>query len=465
MNRVYIKTYGCQMNERDSSAVAQMLRQRGYSIVTNEHDADIVLLNTCSVRDQSEQKAIGKAGYLTKRKKSNPNFILGVLGCMAQNRGADLLDNLPDLDLIVGTQKFHRTPDHLDNLITAMQGQGPIPATIVDLEEEDGSQNTINSHNPSERKISAFVSIMQGCDMNCAFCIVPKTRGTERSRPMEEIVNEIRSLTDKGTKEITLLGQIVTSYGKGIYPAILGRTPFVQLLEKIHEIPDLERIRFTSPHPLGFRKDLVNAFRDLPKLGEYAHLPVQSGSDRILKIMNRPYSRDRYLRLVSDLRVASPNIHLSTDVIVGFPGENDIDFKQTVDLFNEVSFDMAYIFKYSQRSGTPAVDMDDQVPRETKEERNHILLKALEKNSLKRNLSLVGDVQEVLVEGRARKGAGMFMGRTRGYRKVVFPGKDRLVGELLDIRITSASVSILKGDPILNSTVDSISQPALAESL
>jgi len=282
---------------------------------------------------------------------------------------------------------------------------------------------------------------------------------------MEEIIDEIRLLTVNGTREITLLGQIVTSYGKGIYSTILGKTPFVQLLEKIHEIPDLDRIRFTSPHPLGFRKDLVNAFRDLPKLGEYAHLPVQSGSDRILKSMNRPYSRDRYLRLVEDLRVASPNIYLSTDVIVGFPGEKDTDFQQTVDMFNQVAFDMAYIFKYSQRSGTPAVDMGDQIPQETKEERNRILLKALEKNSLKRNRSLVGDVQEVLVEGRARKGEGMFMGRTRGYRKVVFPGKDRLIGELLDIRITSASVTILMGNPILNSTVDSITKPALAEAL
>ena len=451
------------MNERDSSAVAEMLRGRGYSIVNNESDADVVLLNTCSIRDQSEQKAIGKAGHLAKRKRSDPNFVLGVLGCMAQNKGADLLDSLPDLDLIVGTQKFHRTPDHLDNLIAAMEGQGPLPSTIIDLDEEEGSQNTISSHNPHERKVSAFVSIMQGCDMNCAFCIVPRTRGSERSRPMGEIVKEIRHLVVRGTKEVTLLGQIVTSYGKGLYQAIRGKTPFVQLLEKIHDIDDLERIRFTSPHPLGFRKDLVEAFRSLPKLGEYAHLPVQSGSDRILKAMNRPYSRDRYLRLVEDLRDASPNIHLSTDVIVGFPGETDEDFALTVDLFNQVGFEMAFIFKYSERSGTVAVNMPGRVPQETKEKRNQILLKLLEATSLNRNLSLVGDVQEVLVEGHARKGEGMLMGRTRGYRKVIFPGKDRLIGNLLDVRITSASVTIIKGDPVLDSNFEPLSKPALAE--
>ena len=446
MNRVYIKTYGCQMNERDSSAVAQMLRQRGYSIVTNEHDADIVLLNTCSVRDQSEQKAIGKAGYLTKRKKTDPNFILGVLGCMAQNRGADLLDNLPDLDLIVGTQKFHRTPDHLDNLITAMQGQGPIPATIVDLEEEDGSQNTINSHNPSERKISAFVSIMQGCDMNCAFCIVPKTRGTERSRPMEEIINEIRSLTNKGTREITLLGQIVTSYGKGIYPAILGRTPFVQLLEKIHEIPDLDRIRFTSPHPLGFRKDLVNAFRDLPKLGEYAHLPVQSGSDRILKGMNRPYSRDRYLRLVSDLRAVSPNIHLSTDVIVGFPGENDMEFQETLNVMELVRFDSAYTFKYSARPGTKAAEFIDHVGEDEKQNRLEKVIVTQRKHTISNNKNYIGKTELVLVEKESKKSKKKWAGRTDSNKWVIFDKSNVNIGDIIPVFINKIKGITLHGN-------------------
>jgi len=261
MNRVYIKTYGCQMNERDSAAVAELLRGRGYSIVGSEHEADTVLLNTCSVRDQAEQKAIGKAGYLRKRKKENPNFILGIMGCMAQNRGSDLLDRLPDLDLIVGTQKFHRVPEHLDNLIQSLEGQGPRPATIVDLEDEEDSQNEIRLHKAGDRQVSAFVSIMQGCNMRCSFCIVPKTRGEERARPMDDIVEEVRGLVGSGTREVTLLGQIVTSYGQREYPRIGGKTPFVQLIETIHGIEGLERIRFTSPHPRGFRDDLVRAYR------------------------------------------------------------------------------------------------------------------------------------------------------------------------------------------------------------
>jgi tRNA-2-methylthio-N6-dimethylallyladenosine synthase len=463
MNRVYIKTYGCQMNERDSEAVSEMLLHRGYSIVSVEADADIILLNTCSIRDQSEQKAIGKAGHLVKLKQKKPNLVLGVLGCMAQNRGTELLDRLPDLDLIIGTQKFHRTPDHLDYLVSALRQEGVKPHPVVDLDDEDGSQNTINSHVHADGKVSAFVSIMQGCDMNCAFCIVPKTRGSERSRPMDHIVDEVKSLIDHGIKEITLLGQIVTSYGKNEYARVNGRGPFVQLLEKLHGLDGLKRIRFTSPHPLGFRNDLVNAFSELPKLGEYAHLPVQSGSDRILRAMNRPYSVKRYLRLIDDLRHASPHIHFSTDLIVGFPGETDNDFDLTLDLFKRVRFDMAFIFKYSERTGTIAAQLSQQVPQDIKESRHQILLEVLEQHSLRRNRSLVGSFQEILVEGPARKGKGMLMGRTKGYRKVVFPGKPHLVGQLVDTRITNATVTVLKGEIAPN--LRSSSRSILAEAL
>ncbi len=461
MNRVYIKTYGCQMNERDSEAVAELLRGRGYSIVDSEHDADTVLLNTCSVRDQAEQKAIGKAGYLRKRKIENPNFLLGVMGCMAQNRGAELLDRLPDLDLVVGTQKFHRVPDHLDNLIHSLEGQGPRPSSILDLEEEADSQNEIRHHAPGKRQVTAFVSIMQGCNMRCSFCIVPKTRGEERARPMEDIVDEIKGLVDGGTREVTLLGQIVTSYGQKEYPRIAGKTPFVQLLEKVHEIDGLERIRFTSPHPRGFRDDLVQAYRDLPKLCEYVHLPLQSGSDRILKGMKRPYSVDRYRKIVDALRNAAPDMFFSTDVIVGFPGETEAEFEETRKLFEEIRFDMAFIFKYSPRSGTPAADMEDQVSKEEKERRNQVLLEILGRHSKARNETLVGSVQEVLVEGPARKGEGMLQGRTRGFRKVVFPGRERQIGEIIPVRIDSASVTTLNGQPVL-SGIDSELTPISA---
>jgi tRNA-2-methylthio-N6-dimethylallyladenosine synthase len=445
MNRVHIKTYGCQMNERDSEAVAAMLRARGYRIVASEDDCDVLLLNTCSVRDAAEQKAIGKAGYSLSRKRSNPDFVLGILGCMAQNRGASLLDHLPDVDLIVGTQKFHRVPDYLDNLRAAREAGVPLGEAIVDTAEEEGSQNAIRDHlDGPDRQVCAFVSIQQGCDMDCAFCIVPTTRGDERSRPMEDIVRECEELAQRGAREITLLGQIVTSYGRRDYVHAGGISPFVQLLERVHAIPGVERIRFTSPHPRGFRRDLADAFARLPKLGEYVHLPVQSGSNRILRAMRRPYTRERYLEIVDMLRDAQPAMAFSTDVIVGFPGETDADFEETRALCATMDYDMAYVFKYSVRTGTPAAAMPGQVPDSVREERNQVLLEVLRTGSLRRSQSLVGTVQEVLVEGPDKTGLH-FAGRTRGNRAAVFDAAPQLVGTLVPVEITRASVSTLYG--------------------
>lgn len=448
MNRVYIKTYGCQMNERDSEQVASDLRNRGYSIVDTEHDADVVLLNTCSVRDQAEQKAIGKAGYLKKKKKENPNFVLGVMGCMAQNHGSTLVDRLPDLDLVVGTQKFHRVPDHLDNLIQSLNGQGPRPSSIVDLDAEEGSQNTIRDHIGKEGQVSAFVSIMQGCNMNCAFCIVPKTRGRERARPIEEIVDEVTRLAESGVKEVTLLGQIVTSYGRREFPVVGGKSPFVQLLERIQDVKGIERIRFTSPHPRGFKQDLVEAYRDLSKLCEYIHLPLQSGCDKTLRAMNRPYTKDRYREIVDSLRKVVPSMYFSTDIIVGFPGETEEDFNETAAFFDEIAYDMAYIFKYSIRTGTPAETMPDQIPQEEKERRNQVLLDLLHKHSLARNEGLVGTTEQVLVEGPAKKG-DKYVGHTRGWRNAIFDANPRLVGQLVDLKINRATASTVYGDLVL----------------
>jgi len=453
MNRVHIKTYGCQMNERDSEAVASMLRARGYRIVPSEDECDILLLNTCSVRDAAEQKAIGKAGYLSARKRRQPDFVLGILGCMAQNRGASLLEQLPDVDLIIGTQKFHQVPGYLDNLRAARSAGLPVGETIVDIAEEAGSQNAIKDHLVPEdaaapRQVSAFVSIQQGCNMDCAFCIVPKTRGDERSRPMDDIVRECAELAERGVREITLLGQIVTSYGRRDYAHTGGITPFVQLLERVHAIDGIARIRFTSPHPRGFKHDLVQAYARLPKLCGYAHLPMQSGSDRILRAMNRPYTRERYREIVASLRAVRPDMYFSTDVIVGFPGETEEDFAQTRELFADCNYDMAYIFKYSVRSGTPAADMGDQVPDEVKEARNQELLEILRQNSLRRNAALLGTVEEVLVEGPDKTGQ-RFTGRTEGNRVAVFAADPRLVGEVVPLRIERASVSTLYGEGVL----------------
>ncbi|MDR1498298.1 MAG: tRNA (N6-isopentenyl adenosine(37)-C2)-methylthiotransferase MiaB [Puniceicoccales bacterium] len=452
MNRVFIKTYGCQMNERDSEAVGALLRARGYCIVASEEEADVVLLNTCSVRDQAEQKALGKAGRLLRAKRTaaangTQAPLLGIIGCMAQNKGHALVDSLPDLDLIVGTQKFHQVPTHLDHIMESLRGLGPRPSTIIDIAEEEGSQNAINGHAPG-RRVSAFVSVMQGCDMHCSYCIVPHTRGAERSRRMEDIVAEVRALAAAGTREVTLLGQIVNRYGAKEFRSSGGKSPFAQLLEKVHAVEGVERVRFTSPHPTAFRRDIVECFRDLPKLCEHIHLPVQSGSDRMLRAMRRPYTRERFLRTVDALRDACPQMCFSTDIIVGFPGETDADFAETLALFDEVRFDMAFIFKYSTRSGTAAAALGDTVPREVKEARNNMLLERLGAFSLARNQSLVGTEQEVLVEGRARRGEGVFMGRNRGNRKVLFPGTADMEGRLLPVRISRATTTVVFGDVV-----------------
>ena len=450
MNRVYIKTYGCQMNERDSEAVAALLRDKGYSIVNEEKIADIILLNTCSVRDQAEQKAIGKAGYIAARKRKNPNLVLGIMGCMAQNRGDSLIDKLPDLDLIIGTQKFHRVPDHLDNVIASLNGLGPKPSTIIDIAEEEGSQNTIKSHLDNDKKqISAFVSIMQGCNMKCSYCIVPKTRGSERARPMNEIVDEIKALADSGTKEVTLLGQIVNQYALREFPFKDKKSPFVQLLEKVNAIDGIERIRFTSPHPVGFKDDLIECYNRLPKLCEYLHFPMQSGSNEILKAMRRPYTIEKFTSIIEKLRSIRPDIYISTDIIVGFPGETYEDFEKTKNVFESLSFDMAYIFKYSVRPGTSAEPMGDPIDKEIKESRNQILLNILREKSLARNQSLIGKTEKVLLESKAKRGKDIFTSRTRGYRKVLVEANERLMGSIVPVKIKDATVSTLLGDLII----------------
>ena len=445
MKRVFIKTYGCQMNERDSELVEHDLVKNGYELASNEEGADIVLLNTCSVREQAEQKAIGKANHIISKNRKTKNVKLGILGCMAQNRGSDLIQDIRGVNLIAGTQKFHRVSEYLDQIFRDPKFNDNTP--LIDLREEEGSQHTINQHSSSYRnQVSAFVSIMQGCNMNCSFCIVPKTRGSERYRVMDEICDEVKSLRDKGVREITLLGQIVNAYGRGVFAKVEGKTPFVQLLEKIHKIDGIDRIRFTSPHPISFGKDLIEAFGALPKLGDYTHLPMQSGSNKILKSMNRPYTRERFLQLVESLRATNTRMRISTDIIVGYPGESEIDFKETVSAFKQAAFEMAFIFKYSERSGTPAAQFADKIPQKTKEERNQVLLKLLDQQSESSNLKLVNKTMDVLVEADARKGRGDLMGRTNCYRKVIFSAGRDLIGKIVPIRINHATSTILKGD-------------------
>ena len=363
---------------------------------------------------------------------------------MAQNRGSDLLKEVKGVNLIVGTQKFHRISEYLDEILTKNK-KGDF-SSVIDLEEEEGSQHKINQHVSSElNQVSAFVSIMQGCNMNCSFCIVPKTRGNERYREMEEICDEIKILRDRGVREVTLLGQIVNAYGRGVFSRVGGKSPFVQLLIKIHEIEGIERIRFTSPHPTSFGPDLIEAYGNLPKICDYAHLPMQSGSNRMLKSMNRPYSREKFLQLVSSLRSVNHNMRISTDIIVGYPGETEADFQETISAFKEAAFEMAFIFKYSERSGTPAAQFPDKIPQEVKEERNQTLLAILDRQSEESNLKKINKIMEVLVESQARKGRGDLMGRTRCYRKVIFPAVRDLIGQMVPVQINEASSTILKG--------------------
>ncbi len=444
MPSVYIKTYGCQMNERDSEAVAAQLVAKGYSLAPTEAAADVILLNTCSVRDMAEQKALRKMeNIVAETRRRRPNVVLGFMGCVAQTRGQELIDRLPDVDLVVGTQKFHRTAEYLDDLLAGRRDK------VVEVAEEQGSEGAIREHllNGSARKsVAAFVSIMQGCNQYCTFCIVPYTRGEERSRTIPDIVAECRELVARGVKEITLLGQIVTSYGRGGMPTKDGKSPFVQLLEAVDAIEGLERIRFTSPHPKGYGDDLVEAYGRLGKLAESAHIPVQSGSDRVLKLMHRGYTRERFLTIIKKLRRVAPGLGVSTDFIAGFPGETEADFEETLSLAREVGFDQAFVFKYSQRRDTPAADMPDQVSQAVKEERNQRLLDEVNAQGAQQHQKFVGRQVQILVEGPSKKNPARMTGRTRCNKIVVFDGSPHHRGRLLDVKITRAGTFTLYGE-------------------
>jgi tRNA-2-methylthio-N6-dimethylallyladenosine synthase len=470
MPKFFIKTYGCQMNERDSEQVAHSLVTRGYERVAHEEAADVVLLNTCSVRDMADQKALGKMGMLGRIAKERPHVVFGFLGCMAQARGESLLKNLPHVDLVVGTQKFHRVADYVDELVakkaacpavTPYQNRGMDDPrfSIVDVAEEAGSQSTIREQQLAARQAMAFISIMQGCNMHCTFCIVPQTRGAERSRRIEEIESEVRDLVSRGVKEVTLLGQIVNLYGRHEFPKINNKTPFVQLLEAVHEIDGLERLRFTSPHPIGFREDLIDAISRLPKLAEHVHLPLQSGSNKILKAMHRAYTAEKYVDLVRRIRGARDGIAITTDIIVGFPGETADDYKQTRDLVEQIQFDNAFVFRYSPRRGTPAAKMPEQIDERVKEERNQDLLQVVNESARRAGERLIGQNVEILCEGPSKTNPARLMGRTRNNKIVVFPrklsgageGGDELVGELITVRIERANGFSLYGTPLLPS--------------
>jgi tRNA-2-methylthio-N6-dimethylallyladenosine synthase len=420
-------------------------------LTDEERQADVVLINTCSVRDMAEQKALGKMGMLERLRQRKPEMVFGFLGCMAQSRGGELVREIAHVDLVVGTQKFHKVADYVDQLYQRKVALGERLMdderfSIVDTAEEPGSQGTIREHMLEERQATAFVSIMQGCNMHCTFCIVPSTRGSERSRAIADIVQEVESLIARGVREVTLLGQIVNLYGRHEFLRVGDKSPFVQLLEAVHAVEGLRRLRFTSPHPIGFRADLVECYARLPKLMPHVHLPVQSGSDRILKAMHRAYTVEKYLALVDSIRAVRPDVAMTTDVIVGFPGETEADFGATRELVRHVGYDNAFVFKYSTRRDTPAAVMAEQVPDEVRDERNRILLELIDESAKAKNEALVGQRVEVLCEGPSKTNSERLSGRSPGNKIVIFDGGERHIGEIFDVRIEKTTGFSLFGD-------------------
>ena len=433
-----VKTFGCQMNEHDSEILAGMMEEIGYEPVGRPEDADAIIINTCCVRESAENRIIGYIGNLKKLKEQNPGLIITVSGCMLQQPGAaeNLIKRAPFVDLVLGTHNIHRLPQ----LISERQGGNE---SLIEVVETEGD---IQEELPVKRqgKIKAQVTIMYGCNNFCSYCIVPFVRGRERSRKPEAIEKEIQNLGLEGFKEVLLLGQNVNSYGLDFSEAF----DFADLLERVDRIPGIERIRYMTSHPRDFTQKLVDTISKSQKVCEHFHLPIQAGSNRILKQMNRGYSREMYFELVESIREKVPKASITTDIIVGFPGETDDDFADTLDVIKRVRFDAAYTFLYSRRSGTPAAKISEQVPAEEKKKRLQILMDLENFISREINEKLVGNREEVLVEGTSKTKDIMFSGRTRTNKIVIFPGEESMIGKLVNVNIMSAKTWHLEGQII-----------------
>jgi tRNA-2-methylthio-N6-dimethylallyladenosine synthase len=431
--RAVVITYGCQMNKYESERMAGILIGLGYEITSQTRSADLILLNTCSIRDKAEQKVYSQLGQLKWLKRDNPDLIIGVCGCVAQQEGEHILQRAPYVDLVFGPQNIPKLPA----LLTSVRARRHQLSDLADNPLWDEQLFPIQRDNPCQ----AWVTVMQGCDKFCTFCVVPYTRGREQSRPTAAIVGEVQALAGQGYKEVTLLGQNIDSYGK--------RSPegkdLADLLEMLNPIHGIKRIRFITSHPRDFSEKLMKAVGTLDKVCEYIHLPVQSGSSATLRRMHRGYTRDDYLAQVERLRTLVPDVAISTDLIVGFPGESDDDFAQTLQLVQAVEFDSMYLFKYSSRPGTRAATFDDQVSETVKGERFKALLAVQEAIQLRRNRARIGHYEEVLVEGPSRKGSVQLTGRTRQNRPVNFVGHPSLAGSLVTVCIEQGGAHSLEG--------------------
>jgi len=428
--RVYIETYGCQMNVADSEVVLGILSQNGYVLTSEAEKADLILVNTCSVRDHAEQRVLGRLRELRRIKKQNPGTLVGILGCMAERLRSRLLHDHSIVDFVVGPDEYRKLPQLIEQ---ASEGERGIAVRLSRVETYDDIVPLRTDG------ISAWIAVMRGCDKFCSFCIVPFTRGRERSRGLESIIREVEMLSAQGFKEVTLLGQNVNSYRDGDHD-------FADLLAAVASVDSSMRIRFMTSHPQDLSPKLIETIAARKNICKYVHLPVQSGSNRILQLMNRTYTREDYLRLVNMIRSIIPGVGLSTDVIAGFPTETEFDHQMTLELLQEVRFDGAFMFKYSPREGTPAYRMGDDVPDEKKVQRLNEIIAVQKQISLEINRTLIGTTEEILVEGASKRSAAYLTGRTDANKVVVFPRGDEKIGQYIQVTIRAATSATLLGE-------------------
>ena len=447
MKKLYIQTYGCQMNQYDSERIAQVMGRADYTLTREPSDADLILLNTCSVRDKAEQKVYSALGSWREIKEQKSTVIIGVGGCVAQQEGDRLLKRVPHLDLVFGTHNINKLPE----MVEQVQSAHVRPVEIAFYRDPSYMEDLDRTINVQGAR--AFVTIMQGCNKVCSFCIVPHVRGREVSRASQKILAEIESLAVQGVKEVMLLGQNVNSYGK----TSVGEIHFAELLRRVNAIEELSRIRFTTSHPQDLSPELIEAYATLDKLCEHLHLPVQSGSDSVLLRMRRGYTGREYLDRIDRLRQRCPEVALSTDIIVGFPGETDGDFERTLELLGEVEYDEIYSFMYSPRTQTVSAKLyNDDIPEETKKDRLKQVQILQQKISLRKNKEKIGRIEEVLIDGHSRLKKGQVMGRTRTNRIVNLMGRENLIGQLVSARIIAATMNSLVGECSVQETTSEI---------
>ena len=432
-SKLHLITYGCQMNEYDSERVAGLLRERQYELTDDEREADVILLNTCAIREKAEDKVYSKLGELKRLKLARPDLVIGVMGCMAQLQQAEVRRRAPSVDLVFGSPAIARVGELVERV---RRERRPV------LDTAEAPLVKLTAKPAGADRLKAFVTVMEGCEKHCTFCVVPRTRGRERSHTPASIVAEIEGLVAEGCREVTLLGQTVNAYGRDLTPP----TDLAELFERVNDVEGLARIRFTTSNPYNLTPRLIRAMREVPKVCEWFHLPLQSGSDRILARMNRGYTRARYLELVDALRQAEPALAFSTDIIVGFPGESEADFQATVETIEQVGYDNVFVFRYSRRPGTPAAEMPEQVDEAVKADRNRRLLEVVTRVTGARSGLLAGRTMEVLVDGTSRKSPGELAGRTRCNRVVNFDGQGQVaLGDVVPVLVTEVLPHSLRG--------------------